>query len=118
MPEFTGTQWVKVNNQLYYCDAEPEINPGGFSAEAVPADGLPNVGTRRIPVAAEGSFTLNHHAGFNLRDFADLQNFTLDYETDTGKLMRASQCNWTEPPSLRGGKIECSWVGSPAKQVI
>lgn len=116
--EFTGSTWVKVNGQLYYSDAEPEINPGGFTGESVPADGLPNVGTKRLPVAASGSFTLNHHAGFNLRDFADLRDFTIDYETDTGVLMRCAGCNWEgDPPSLRGGKVECSFVGSPAIQV-
>jgi len=117
MPEFTGVQWVKINGELYYSDAEPEINPGGFSAEAVPADGLPNTGTRRTPVASEGSFTLNHHAGLNLRTLADLQNFVIEYETDTGVVLRVTKCNWTDPPTQRAGKVECSFVGDPAEQI-
>lgn len=117
--QFTGTVIVKLNGQYYNSDADASMQIGGFSHEAVPADGRSNAGTRSTPTAATGDCTFNHSADLDIAELAAMRNFSISYETDTGSIYSFANANWTEPPRLEaGGKIACSWVANPGKKVI
>ncbi len=114
MAKVTGIVKVYINGTLQRSKEGAKLITGGFERTPQVGHSLYGFASKLIPATVE--FTLAHTADTDIIELNDVEDATLRFETDVGKIFLINNASVTKPTELTGGEgdVEVEMMGDPA----
>ena len=108
--QVTGRAFISINGQRVRSKEGARLNMGGPRRDAAVSDAGVDGFSESIAVP-RCEFRVNHTADMSLKDFQDVTDGTLVFETDTGRVITLTGAWCAEPPTIAKGEVDLVFEG-------